>query len=74
VARRARTLVFCEVKSKQSDALGDPLEMVTAEKARRIRRAAEQWLVLHPQLARLSVRYDVIAERAGRIEHVPDAF
>jgi Holliday junction resolvase-like predicted endonuclease len=48
--------------------------MVTAEKARRIRRAAEQWLALHPRLARLEVRFDVIAERAGRIEHVPDAF
>ncbi len=66
--------MFCEVKSKHDDGYGDPLEMVTAEKARRIRRAAEQWLALHPRLARLEVRYDVIAERAGRIEHVPDAF
>ena len=74
VARRGRTLVFCEVKSKQGDGFGDPLEMVTAEKARRVRRAAEQWLAANPRLARLDVRFDVIAERAGRIEHVPDAF
>jgi putative endonuclease len=74
VARRGRTLVFCEVKSKQADGFGDPVEMVTAEKARRVRRAAEQWLVANPRLAWLDVRYDVIAERAGRIEHIPHAF
>ena len=48
--------------------------MVTPEKVRRIRRAAELWLAAHPRLARLHVRFDVIAERGGRIEHVPDAF
>jgi len=62
------------VKSKQGDAFGDPLEMVTAEKVRRVRRAAEQWLAANPRLALLHIRFDVIAERAGRIEHVPDAF
>ena len=74
MARRGRTLVFCEVKSKEGSAYGDPVEMVTAEKARRVRRAAEQWLAANPRLARLNVRFDVIAERAGRIEHIPDAF
>jgi putative endonuclease len=72
--RRGSVVAFCEVKSKQGDGFGDPLEMVTAEKARRIRRAAEQWLAANPRLARLEVRFDVIAERSGRIEHVPDAF
>src|SRR5215468_2754621 len=74
VARRGRTLVFCEVKSKGGDTFGDPLEMVTVEKVRRIRRAAEVWLAGHPELAGLDVRFDVLAERAGRLEHVPDAF
>jgi Holliday junction resolvase-like predicted endonuclease len=40
----------------------------------RIRRATELWLLLHPELAELEVRFDVIAERAGKIEHLPDAF
>ncbi len=74
VARRGRTLVFCEVKAKQGDRFGDPLEMVTTEKARRVRHAAEAWLAAHGELAELGVRFDVIAERAGRLEHVPDAF
>jgi putative endonuclease len=74
VARRGRTLVFCEVKSKSGDGFGDPLEMVDARKARRVRRAATAWIARHPEASGLDVRFDVIAERAGRIEHLPDAF
>jgi putative endonuclease len=74
VARRGRVLVFCEVKSKSGDGFGDPLEMVDDRKAARIRRAAVVWLARHPEAARLEVRFDVIAERTGRIEHLPDAF
>jgi Holliday junction resolvase-like predicted endonuclease len=48
--------------------------MVTPAKIARIRRATEAWLMLHPELEGLDVRFDVIAERAGRIEHLPDAF
>ena len=74
VVRRGRTVVFCEVKSKRGPAYGDPLEMVTPEKARRIRRAAGLWLAAHPQLASLTIRYDVVVERGRRLQHVPDAF
>ncbi|HEX5449838.1 MAG TPA: YraN family protein [Gaiellaceae bacterium] len=74
VARRGRVLVFCEVKSKTGAGFGDPLEMVTPEKERRIRRAAELWLARHPEAAGLVVRFDVVAERAGRLQHVPNAF
>ena len=74
VARRGRTLVFCEVKSKAGDGFGDPLEMVTAEKVRRVRRAAEAWLSARPELVPLGVRFDILAERSGRLDHVPDAF
>jgi putative endonuclease len=74
VARRGRTLVFCEVKSKSGGGFGDPLEMVDARKARRVRRAATAWMARHPEVAGLDVRFDVIAERAGRIEHLPNAF
>jgi putative endonuclease len=74
VARRGRTLVFCEVKSKSGDGFGDPLEMVTAEKARRVRRAASAWTSAHREHAGLDVRFDIVADRSGRIEHVPNAF
>ena len=75
VLRRGRTIVFCEVKAKSGMALGDPLEMVTAEKRRRIARAAEAWLAAHPELlAECRVRFDIVAERGRRIELVPNAF
>jgi putative endonuclease len=74
VARRGGTIVFCEVKSKAADGFGDPIEMVTAAKIRRIRRVAEAWLSAHPELASLTVRFDVIVERADRLECVRAAF
>ena len=74
VARRGGVLVFCEVKSKSGDRFGDPAEMVTAEKQRRLRMAAEMWLKRHRECAALRIRFDVIVERAGRREHLRDAF
>jgi putative endonuclease len=74
IVRRGRTLRFVEVKEKRSSRFGDPLEMVTAEKRRRLRRAGESWLAARPDLARLSVGFDVIAVREGRIQRVPQAF
>jgi putative endonuclease len=74
VARRGRTVVFCEVKSKSGDGFGDPLEMVDRRKVARVRRAASAWLARHPEVDGLEVRFDVIAERAGRIEHLGGAF
>ncbi|HUZ83017.1 MAG TPA: YraN family protein [Gaiellaceae bacterium] len=74
VARRGRVVVFCEVKSKSGEGFGDPLEMVDARKVARVRRAATAWLGGHPELDGLEVRFDVIAERAGVLEHLADAF
>jgi putative endonuclease len=61
VVRRGGCLVFCEVKAKLGEGYGEPAEMVGAEKQRRLRRAAAAWLGVHPELARLEVRFDVVA-------------
>ena len=74
VARRGGTVVFCEVKSKAGDGFGDPLEMVTHVKMRRVRRAAEAWLAARPELAGLAVRFDVLVARGRRLECVRNAF
>ena len=74
VVRRGRALVFCEVKSKSGTGFGDPLEMVTQEKARRVRRAASAWLAAHPEHRGCAVRFDVVAERAGKLERLAQAF
>ena len=62
------------MKSKTGAGYGDPLEMVTEEKVRRIRRAAEAWLAVRPELRELEVRFDVIAVRGRELEHLAGAF
>ena len=62
------------MKEKGGRAFGDPLEMVTPEKQRRVRRAAESWLAARPELDGLLVGFDVVAVRGGRLERVRDAF
>jgi len=74
IVRRGRDLRFVEVKEKTSARFGDPLEMITVEKRRRLRRAAEAWLGARPELGGLAVGFDVIALRDGRVQRVPQAF
>jgi putative endonuclease len=71
IVRRGRRLVFCEVKGKSGVGYGHPLEMVTPEKLRRIRRAAETWLATHPEYRHLDARVEVVAVAGKRLERVP---
>jgi putative endonuclease len=74
VVRRGNTVAFVEVKGKSGAGFGDPLEMVTPEKVRRIRHAASAWLAAHPEHGRCTVRFDVVAERGRALERLTDAF
>jgi putative endonuclease len=74
IVRRGSILRFVEVKEKRGARFGDPLEMVTPEKQRRLRQAAATWLAARPELACLRVGFDVIAVRDGRLERVSQAF
>ena len=74
IVRRGRTLRFVEVKEKKGSRFGDPLEMINAEKQRRLRRAAAAWLGTQPGLTGLAVAFDVIAVRDGRVQRIPQAF
>src|SRR5262245_50348123 len=71
VVRRGRRLVFCEVKAKSGPGYGDPLEMITPEKVRRLVHAGESWLATHPEAAGLEVAYEAIALREGRLRRIP---
>ena len=74
IVRRGRVVRFVEVKEKRGTRFGDPLEMVTPEKQRRLRQAAETWLASRSELGALSIGFDVIAVRNGRVQRVPQAF
>jgi putative endonuclease len=78
VVTRADVLVFCEVKTRRSDAYGGPAAAVTHAKQRRIRGLALRWLAEHQVHAR-SLRFDVAAVhkergRAPQIEVLEGAF
>ena len=66
IVRRGRRLIFCEVKEKLGPRFGDPIEMVDDEKQRRIRWAAEAWLVRHPETAGLEVSFAEFKTRLTR--------
>lgn len=87
VAKRRRTLVFVEVKTRRlapgkETCLTRPAAAVTPEKQEHIVRAARIWLSRHPS-SDLSVRFDVIEvlldpnesrDRVSAINHIEGAF
>jgi putative endonuclease len=60
IAKRGGALVFCEVKTRRSDAFGTPAEAVTPRKQQRLRSLAGQWLGAHRERADV-LRFDVAA-------------
>ena len=68
VVRRGQRLVFAEVKARSGAGFGDAWEAVGREKERRVRRAAEAWLVRRPELAELEISFEAVAVRGGRVE------
>lgn len=65
VAREGACLVFCEVKTRAGLGAGDPLEAVTHDKVRRLRRLAAAYLRGRPDPV-AQVRIDVIGVLAER--------
>ena len=62
IAQHGDTLVFCEVKTRRSNAYGLPVEAVTARKQQRIRQLAARWLGAHRSRAAV-LRFDVASVR-----------
>jgi putative endonuclease len=73
ILRRGRTFVFCEVKTRSSNAFGAPVEAITREKQIRLRHLAARWLEDAP-LRPTEIRFDVASVLAGEIEILEGAF
>jgi putative endonuclease len=74
VAVEGNALVICEVKTRSGTGFGTPLEAVTGQKTRRLRRLAAQWVREHGVVCE-QIRIDVIGVLRSRsgdfsIEHV----
>jgi len=52
--------IFCEVRSRAEDALGEPIETVDWLKRSRLIKGATAWLVAHQLWERVAVRFDVV--------------
>jgi len=78
VARCGEDLALVEVRTRSSDAFGGAAASVDAGKRRRLVRAAARLLQARPELARLRVRFDLIAVQdplgTPRIEWIKHAF
>ena len=76
--REGGTLVFVEVRYRQSAAFGGGAASVDAGKRRKLVHAAQLFLMDHPRYAQLACRFDVVeAEgdpQAPRIHRLRDAF
>ena len=66
--------MFCEVKSRSSDAFGAPVEAVTRAKQTRLRHLAARWLADHAGVRAMEIRFDVASVLAGQVEIVQGAF
>ena len=61
VAVDGTCLVICEVKTRASARAGEPVEAVTPDKVRRLRRLSAAWIQAGGGRRRRSVRIDVVA-------------
>jgi putative endonuclease len=81
IARRGRSIVFVEVKTRRTTRFGSPQLAVDRRKQARLVRAASAWLATH-RAGALKIRFDVVAclvtgrfEREHwEIEHLIGAF
>ncbi len=77
IARDGPTVVFVEVKTKTDSRFGDPVEMVTSQKQRRLVSMAEEYVSNHA-LHNTPCRFDVVAIDASiapaKITVYKDAF
>lgn len=87
VVSDARSLVFCEVKTRLGRGFAGalrPLDAIGADKRRRVRTMAREWLAERPARSREpagdELRFDAIGVRLSAtgsvlsLEHVEDAF
>jgi putative endonuclease len=79
IATKNKTLIFCEVKTRQGNKYGFPVEAVTPRKQATIRRVAELYLSsLKAYTEYNEVRFDVVAIMVVNckftINHLKNAF
>ncbi len=73
VLTRARLLVFCEVKTRSSNAYGSPAAAVTLAKQMRLRKLGMRWIDAH-QMRPSAIRFDVACVVGRHVSVIESAF
>jgi putative endonuclease len=73
ILHRARSIVFCEVKTRSSDAFGSPVEAVGWRKQRKLRTLAAIW-ISETGVRPRSIRFDVAGVLQRQVEVHEAAF
>ena len=73
ILRKGPEVVFCEVKSRASDAFGTPAEAVTHDKRQRVRHLAARWIE-DSRFRPAQIRFDVAAVLDDQLEVIEGAF
>ena len=75
IAMEKDVLIFCEVKYRSGSSASAALEAVDIRKQRQIIRTAQYYLMKHPQMLQMVMRFDVIGiTGTGGIAHIENAF
>lgn len=73
IAKDKNTIVFVEVKSRNSLAFGYPREAVTPQKQRKIQQIAQLYLMKTKNMDK-PIRFDVVEILGKEITHIENAF
>lgn len=74
VVRDGRLFVFCEVKTRTTDAFGTPAEAITRQKQMRLRRLAARFIEDGAPMRPREIRFDVASVLGGQVEIIEGAF
>jgi putative endonuclease len=77
IASLGRLVIFCEVRTRSSNALIEPAESIDRAKIARVRRAAAAWLAsqrLHFAEIRFDAASVLLEGEAPRVTYYEDAF
>ena len=74
IAKDGETIVFIEVKARQSLRFGHPREAVNFYKQQKIRSVAIGYLKFKKLYERVPVRFDVVDILGDKITHIKNAF
>lgn len=74
IALDKKTLVFVEVKERETLAFGRPSEAVDERKQHKIRKTSTLYLIENDLYEKCEIRFDVIEILGDQISHIENAF